>query len=233
MSQAHIPYHIQYVTDPSVDPEGIGAFVSKFISVKPKIVTSRAMIEALYIVNDLDPNMGVAGHRDATGLTVGLAIQHKLTLSALIRAELDLQEYRKHNLGLPFMQDSWEEYGIHPVILIEAEEDSGLTWNDYIKFLNFIQKSIKMCFLSVPHKPHEIEIYKSRLRYRLAVALRITCLLTDYDSSKQWTASVAAQVRILRSLNTALAYSDFEHKVHVEPLDPDSSTPGPDTEQKT
>ncbi len=198
---------------PSMNPEGIGIMVKDFLAQNPRHVSAKMLVEALLTLNEISPHTGVFRHSEGDESRDSLAVLHALTLSALVKAEADLQEYRNNSMGFPVMTIDREDA---PCLL--ADEETDVTWRDYINFLTMILDSYKVCYYAVNNDRGEIESYKLRLRHRLAIALRIICLFTGYGSQVMERPHITAQIRILRSVVRTPAYSDFEHKVHIHPI---------------
>jgi hypothetical protein len=198
--------------------EEIGEFITNFLESDPlpgpRSVSARVLVEALLNKNRINPRLGAVEHLTSIR-DVEISRLHALTISATIEAESELQKYRDEHLALPYMH---QRPGEHPEILIEFGEDSlDITWSDYTKLMAFIYETIKISYYAVSTSGAAVDHYTNRLRYRLAVALSILCLLSDYGTHLMGEPHIRAQMRILRTIKLHNISPGFEHKTHVRP----------------
>lgn len=196
----------------------IGQFITNFLEDDPQQVprqiSARVLVGALLSNNRINPRLGAVEYLTSIR-DVEISRLHAITVSATIEAESELQKYRDEFLSLPYVHQQPGEY---PEVLVESEESSlDITWSDYTKLMAFIYETIKISFYAVSTNVAAVDHYTNRLRYRLAVALSILCLLNDYGTHSMGESHIKAQVRILRTIKIHNISPEFEHKTYVRP----------------
>ncbi len=193
-----------------ISPRGIGTFVKDFLDQAPRYINARAMVRALLMEHRLDLDIGIMGPAIRDGDSQPLLKLHSLTLASLAKAEWELHNYRKESLGFPYLGREQEASSS-----LNAEESRLLPWSDYRILLMFTLEAIQQSPHPVDFDFGAVESYKCRLRYRLAVALRVCCLLFKQECNTQGSPSVLEQLHILRTASMDHASSDFECKFHT------------------